>query len=192
MNYLSELTIEHFRGFFGAETISFALPNERSGSGLTILVGPNNVGKSTIADALRHVISPPGLVDRSERHLDNALRISIKDTANGYREITNPGLSANIAVTGTAHPRAEIFRFIPSRRPWAPRTSTHGMISKDYWSQRAIQARNEDTYLISRLNSFPPEEKVAFNHALRRVVPQLLDLEDRIFGWSILSRIRHD
>ncbi|QWG21460.1 AAA family ATPase [Bradyrhizobium sediminis] len=175
MTYLSELSIEHFRGFLAKQTVSFALPNEQPGSGLTILVGPNNVGKSTVIEALRHVISPPGLVDRNERHLDNALRISIRDTATGYREITNPGLSANIAASGSAHPRTEIFRFIPSRRPWAPRTNTHTIESKQYWIQRTHQTRNEDAHLISRLNSFPPEEKVAFNQALRRLVPQLLD-----------------
>jgi hypothetical protein len=175
MIYLSELSIEHFRGILAKQRLWFAQPTGMAGSGLTILVGPNNVGKSTIVEALRYVVAPPGLIDRKERHIDHAVRISIRDTAKGYREITNPGLGANITHSGNAHPRAEQLRYIPSRRPWTHRTSAHNIISTDYWTQRAARPRDEDAHLISRLNSFPPEEKVAFQQVLKRLAPQLLD-----------------
>ncbi|WP_315744851.1 MULTISPECIES: ATP-dependent nuclease [unclassified Bradyrhizobium] len=173
MKYLSQLSIQFFRGILAEQTIFLGKPTGTPGSGLTILVGPNNAGKSTIVEALRLVVAPGDLLDKGERHRDYPLRISIRDTANGYREITNPGLGARLVATGTAHPSFNTFRFIPSRRPWAHRTGGHLMLSGDYWTQRTSYSRQEDLGLVSRLNSLPPEEKVAFQRELQELVPQL-------------------
>lgn len=54
INFLDKLTIEGFRGCGERITIEFAKPDkEKDGSGLTVLVGPNNSGKSTILESLR-------------------------------------------------------------------------------------------------------------------------------------------
>ena len=42
-----------FRGFASSQTLKIAQPNNKYGSGLTILVGENNAGKSTIVEAFR-------------------------------------------------------------------------------------------------------------------------------------------
>ena len=75
--YLKELSIENFRGFIDPQKIVFAAPNGRNGSGLTIFVGPNNVGKSTVVEALRIVVAPREMMDRKERHHERAVKISI-------------------------------------------------------------------------------------------------------------------
>ena len=49
---INQLTIRGYRGFSKSQTLRFAQPNGGIGSGLTILVGPNNGGKSTIVEAL--------------------------------------------------------------------------------------------------------------------------------------------
>lgn len=51
------LQINGLRGFSTLQQLDFALPNGQPGSGLTVLVGPNNGGKSTIVEALRIVVS---------------------------------------------------------------------------------------------------------------------------------------
>jgi predicted ATPase len=48
-----KLTIQGLRGFATEQNLTFAVPNGRAGSGLTVLVGPNNAGKSTVVEALR-------------------------------------------------------------------------------------------------------------------------------------------
>ena len=54
---IKNLTIKGFRGFTDSRKIEFAVPDgETAGSGLTILVGPNNSGKSSIIEAL-HILS---------------------------------------------------------------------------------------------------------------------------------------
>ncbi|MGN0681776.1 MAG: ATP-dependent nuclease [Candidatus Fimisoma sp.] len=55
---ISSLTIHGLRGFGEERTIQFAIPNGQSGSGLTIMVGANNSGKTTIFEALRSFNSP--------------------------------------------------------------------------------------------------------------------------------------
>jgi predicted ATPase len=45
------LEIKGLRGFAESECLDLAIPNGKFGSGLTVLVGPNNGGKSTIVEA---------------------------------------------------------------------------------------------------------------------------------------------
>ena len=47
------LSIHGFRGFGQPRHINFAIPNGKSGSGITFIVGANNSGKTTILEALR-------------------------------------------------------------------------------------------------------------------------------------------
>ena len=54
---IKSLAIKGFRGFTNKRKMEFAIPDgETVGSGLTILVGPNNSGKSSIIEAL-HILS---------------------------------------------------------------------------------------------------------------------------------------
>lgn len=50
---LQKLEIEGLRGFVNKQELLLAEPDGKPGSGLTILVGPNNGGKSTVVEALR-------------------------------------------------------------------------------------------------------------------------------------------
>ncbi len=51
---IKELSISGFRGFGQAQNIKFAIPNKNmAGSGLTIITGANNSGKTTIIEAIR-------------------------------------------------------------------------------------------------------------------------------------------
>lgn len=51
---IKELSISGFRGFGQRQTVGFALPDgEKIGSGLSIITGANNSGKTTIIEAIR-------------------------------------------------------------------------------------------------------------------------------------------
>ncbi len=51
--YLHSLRLKNFKGFRGeSDEICFHGPNGKPGSGLNILVGENNAGKSTILQAI--------------------------------------------------------------------------------------------------------------------------------------------
>ena len=54
---INNITIKGLRGFTNETKIHFAVPDkENIGSGLTVLVGPNNSGKSTLIEAI-HLLS---------------------------------------------------------------------------------------------------------------------------------------
>lgn len=55
---IKSITIHGLRGFGREHTINFAIPSGRQGSGLTIMVGSNNTGKTTILEAIRSFNSP--------------------------------------------------------------------------------------------------------------------------------------
>ena len=50
---VTTLTVKGFRGFSEKQSLRIAQPTGQPGSGLTILVGPNNGGKSTIIESLQ-------------------------------------------------------------------------------------------------------------------------------------------
>ena len=67
--FIKQLTIGGFRGFKDATSIQFAIPDKKKeGSGLTILVGPNNSGKSSIIEAVNYLISNSGIIPKQSRN----------------------------------------------------------------------------------------------------------------------------
>lgn len=50
---LEKLEISGFRGFSSKQTLAFSIPNGDHGSGLTIITGANNSGKSSIIECLK-------------------------------------------------------------------------------------------------------------------------------------------
>ena len=52
------MSIKGLRGFAEEQILQFAQPNGETGSGLTILVGPNNGGKSTIIESIQALAAP--------------------------------------------------------------------------------------------------------------------------------------
>ena len=51
---IKKISISGFRGFGIPQTVKFAIPdNENPGSGLTIITGANNSGKTTIIESIR-------------------------------------------------------------------------------------------------------------------------------------------
>ena len=53
MPFIDRLTVEGLRGFRHGQSLKFAQPTGEHGSGLTILVGANNSGKSTVVEAMK-------------------------------------------------------------------------------------------------------------------------------------------
>ena len=45
-----ELSIEYYSGFYEPNKLDFAIPNGKPGSGLTVIIGENNTGKTSIVD----------------------------------------------------------------------------------------------------------------------------------------------
>lgn len=84
---IKRLTINGLRGFSEETDINFAIPdNNNPGSGLTILVGPNNSGKSTIIEAIHMLNSNIDIIPRASRNVKTQ----------GYVKIEAEDINGNI------------------------------------------------------------------------------------------------
>jgi hypothetical protein len=78
---VTNIHILGLRGFQTEQAMAPAIPNGRPGSGLTVLIGPNNAGKSIVLEALRAMMSAGGgrsFPDRTRNALAGSkVRISL-------------------------------------------------------------------------------------------------------------------
>lgn len=76
---IKRLTIKGLRGFSEKTDIYFSLPdNVNPGSGLTIMVGPNNSGKSTIIEAVHLLSSTTDIIPISSRNVKTDGKVLIE------------------------------------------------------------------------------------------------------------------
>ena len=76
---IKRLTIKGLRGFSEKTNILFAIPdNINPGSGLTVMVGPNNSGKSTIIEAVHLLSSNLDIIPVSSRNIKTNGKVLIE------------------------------------------------------------------------------------------------------------------
>jgi predicted ATP-dependent endonuclease of OLD family len=93
---LERIEIKGLRGFEDKGIINLAIPDGNYGSGLTILVGPNNSGKSTIVEAFSALSSAfsethknPSFTEEMRNKKDDEISIKAIGIPNGFYEISN-------------------------------------------------------------------------------------------------------
>lgn len=91
---IKKMMIEGLRGFSELREFNFAIPDKKNpGSGLTVLVGPNNSGKSTIIEAMHILNSNNNSIPKESRNIltRNSLRIEVTDAVgNTYTVKSTP------------------------------------------------------------------------------------------------------
>jgi len=77
---LKKIEVLGFRGFGTLESIELALPNGKDGSGLTILVGSNNSGKTSILEAIKfsNINGANTTFSMGKRNVKNDQNVNIK------------------------------------------------------------------------------------------------------------------
>src|SRR5579863_1721118 len=104
---LKKLSIEHYKGFYEEQSLSFALPHDNlEGSGLTLIVGPNNTGKTTVIESL--LLNSDKKFKESERHKELPPKITIESTS-GKIIFTNINSGSQIKSENGSKPHAVTF-----------------------------------------------------------------------------------
>ena len=105
MNF-SKISINGYRGFASERVLEFAIPNDSIGSGLTVVVGANNSGKSTIFESIRAVTqtSPPSFSEvKRNKSTNEHISISLFDDATTPNYISLKTLSDGGSETEFKH-----------------------------------------------------------------------------------------
>lgn len=125
MTNIKKIEISGYKGFSSLQKIELGIPNNTDGSGLTILVGPNNGGKSTIVESFRVFANKnsPSLSEGMRNSATNKF-VSIKfwNTNNEFEEIKNiqSGGSETERIKSVEEFKPEKFYVLPSRRMFSP------------------------------------------------------------------------
>jgi energy-coupling factor transporter ATP-binding protein EcfA2/5S rRNA maturation endonuclease (ribonuclease M5) len=122
---IKNLNICGLRGFATQQQVDFALPNGQPGSGFTVLVGPNNGGKSTVIEAIRALslnAEQSFTVGKRNQKAGDKVHISLIGENNDsweLRTVASGGSECNLIKNGDPHPPNSIF-VLPSRRFFNP------------------------------------------------------------------------
>ena len=171
MQPLRTLKIEHYKGFYDEETVEFAVPDGKTpGSGLTLIVGPNNAGKTTLLEALLL----EGRVTESERHHNISPRITINDSV-----YSNTDGGSVIKMIDQSKPHGINFEVVQSRRLW-DHTSDANLDSKEFLEttrQRAMRSTvvSSDTAAALKGISKNTARKIELNKLMTRIFPHFTD-----------------
>lgn len=179
---MAELTLGGLRGLSETVSIQLAEPNGAPGSGLTMLVGSNNAGKSTLIEAFRHLAlsQEPSFMD-IQRNQSYGDRVDIclqlgDDRFRGIRSVQAGG-SEMAWVPGSVE--LPIF-VVPSRRTFSPYFGKMGYMTRgQYTGSYGVPPLKSATidHFTGRLFEVnkDPEKRERFDADLKEVVTRVPD-----------------
>jgi hypothetical protein len=180
---LESLRILGLRGFAKSQLLPFAIPNGTDGSGLTILVGANNAGKSTAIEALRALnqSAPPSFTQgRRNEYAGDRVKLVLKrkDGLVVALESEQAGTSETKINPPGTNLSGQLF-VLPSRRVFSPYFSRNSVNRATFMAHLgfpAIRTSNLDQF-SSRLFEIQ-KHRAAFDAVMAEVV-------DPVPNWTI-------
>jgi predicted ATPase len=126
---INDVEIGFIRSFRVPQSLEFATPNGKPGSGYNIIVGKNNSGKSTLLKTMRDLasqldyitIGQEARVDPNRPTLTMGVSINEKSEKLGIKASTTGGFFAK---TGPFTAAGDVVRYVPSRRPFSGSSET--------------------------------------------------------------------
>lgn len=176
---IESISVMGFRGFQIQQTLNLADPNGSNGSGLTILIGPNGGGKSTVVECFRK-LSRRNNASFTEGKRNKAAgdRISIKLKFNGTEgelKTVPAGGSETEWVSPDKQQFPKIY-FLPSRRVFSPYFG-RGKWGRETYSQNLgdfnFRGQTIDHFSYRLFNALGNYE--AFTEIFSRIYGQKLD-----------------
>ena len=180
---IKSLTLKGLRGFSGEQFLRFAQPLGKEGSGLTILVGPNNGGKSTVVEALRTFSGRQNVsFSEGKRNKEAGDRILIRielDTGEEIEVKTVESGGSQTKFESKTSQKKDTLYVLPSRRYFNPYFGhSSGMNRQQYSEYPEPQIRGANLDIFSRRLFNALENKEKFNQVLRKVM-------DPVPTWTI-------
>lgn len=146
MKHVKQITINGYRGFRKEDTVQLAIPDGAPGSGLTVLTGANNAGKSSVIELVRALASrtQPEFVE-SQRNRKNAkvhVRYAFEDDTEVELVSTAGGSASTTWSAGSNSPLRDRIYYIPAARNIAPFFGK-GQLDRRSYSRQAVELTTE-------------------------------------------------
>ena len=149
---IKKLSISGFRGFGEKQTLSFALPNgQKPGSGMTIITGANNTGKTTIVESIRAFNGsqePTFSEGRRNARAGGRVELSLIDENDRtYTIVSSPGGGSSTIRNASDGVFSHRFYILQSRRHVAfefGKTNSN----KDHYIDQALSIRQQRTGIL--------------------------------------------
>ena len=202
----SAITVSGYRGFAEPRTLSLAAPNGRRGSGLTILVGANNSGKSTFLEAIDAVARARQQTTLSfsqpRRHREQDA-VSIELQRNDGRSLKVSSVRSGSSQAGAewlpegAGPTKFDVHVTPSRRQFSPYFGSSGTTGRNWGVTGQEFSRTElREQFVGRLRKVDQEEdaRAVFDALLQRITGETLKwtIDELGAGQQFLKLIESD
>lgn len=177
----SHLDIHGLRGFATQQSLEFAVPNNEIGSGLTIIVGSNNSGKSTITESLRALSqnrSPSFTQGRRNIRAGDRIHLKLVDTEGNSRvlESITAGSSETEFTNDGNNIQMEGLVILPSRRAFNPYFGRGQAQRRQYTDIIGFPAvRTSSVDQFSRRLFTAQQNKEEFNEVLENVLDPVPD-----------------
>ena len=174
---LKKLEVKGLRGFADLQNLMFAIPNGTLGSGLTIMVGPTNGGKSTVVEALNALTisyrQPQSFTEgRRNKPAGDRIWIQAEDT-NGEVAALQTVTSGGSETEWSPSPftLSQKMFILPSRRYFNPYFSKSTVTRESYMSQYGVSVTrgtslNQFAYRLFNVQ----ENRATFDAVLGKVL----------------------
>ena len=179
---INELSCRGYRGFATKQSLKLAIPNGKRGSGLTVLVGPNGGGKSTLVECFSKIAANDVSFTEGKRNklADDKVSIDIiYNYQHGSLTTVDEGGSETIWESNIDKPH---IYYLPSRRVFNP------YFGKTLWDRNTyIQNPENIQFRGSQLNNFScrlfdanknPNFNKLFWKILGKELPWTIDQDD--------------
>lgn len=181
---IKKLEIHGLRGFAEKQSLELAIPNGKIGSGITVLVGPNNGGKSTVVEAMRALSlnsEQSFTVGKRNQKAGDKVRMSItgeNDSIWELQTVDSGGSECNLITNGNPVPLNSIF-VLPSRRFFNPLFGKGSYTRNQYIrSSRLPAIRSTSLDQFSHRLFTIQKNRGEFDNVLRKVI-------DPVPNWTI-------
>ena len=168
------LSIRGYRGFSKTQKLYFSQPNGQLGSGLTVLVGPNSGGKSTVVESLYALSSRTATFSEGKRNKSAGNRVSFvlqMDSTTHKLQTVDGGGSETKRTPEGSHINIYV---LPSRRFFNPYFSKSSSDRNQYLQITPIpQTRSSEVREFYRRLFRALERKHQFNEFLGKIVNPL-------------------